>query len=201
MIAFSNLNAPPGHTHTHTHTPYKADMFSSMKKLTRLDISRTKYEFVVVLAHMSPRPVHSQFLHWQMQPQDSARKHWEFEIFKLYVLRARIEFLSVLKYMQISRCRYLYVVILLLPWIQIPTTPHSDLEAYDNPSLKELPSSIGNLKDLKKVFLANTAITHSPDSFPDSFGLLENIATLDLSGLGLTALPKPLCRSNLSIRG
>ena len=40
----------------HPPTSHKADMFSSMKKLTRLDISRTKYEFVVVPAHMSPQP-------------------------------------------------------------------------------------------------------------------------------------------------
>ena len=75
------------------HTPYKADMFSSMKKLTRLDISRTKYEFVVVPAHMSPRPVHDQFLHWQIQSEESARKHWELgTIGMYYVLRVGIEF-------------------------------------------------------------------------------------------------------------
>ena len=47
----------------HSPTPYKVDMFSSMSKLARLDISKTKYEFAVVPAHMSPRPVHAQYPH------------------------------------------------------------------------------------------------------------------------------------------
>ena len=78
----------------HPPTPYKADMFSSMKKLTRLDISQTRYEFVVVPAHMSPRPVHDQFLHWQIQSEESARKHWELGTIAMYVLRVTYKEIS-----------------------------------------------------------------------------------------------------------
>ena len=59
----------------HSPTPYKVDMFSSMSKLARLDLSKTKYEFAVVPAHMSPRPVHTQYFHWQMQSEGSSQKH------------------------------------------------------------------------------------------------------------------------------
>ena len=93
----------------HPPTSHKADMFSSMKKLTRLDISQTRYEFVVVPAHMSPRPVHDQFLHWQIQSEESARKHWELGTIEMYVLRVRIKFWSILTYKEIS-----YVVDILM---------------------------------------------------------------------------------------
>lgn len=63
------------------------------------------------------------------------------------------------------------------------------LEAYDNGGLEELPDSFSSLKKLKKLYLANTAITQ----FHPSFGSLQDLTNLDFSGMKLKQLPNSLC--------
>lgn len=69
----------------------------------------------------------------------------------------------------------------------------SDLDAFDNARVERLPESIGKLKQLRTLFIANNNISH----FSTPMVALEKLYTLDLSGLQLTTLPESICRSLL----
>ena len=69
----------------------------------------------------------------------------------------------------------------------------SDLDAFDNARVERLPESIGKLKQLRTLFIANSNISH----LSTPMVALEKLYTLDLSGLQLTTLPESICRSLL----
>ena len=65
------------------------------------------------------------------------------------------------------------------------------MDAYDNARVEQLPAHIGNLKELKTLFIANNKISR----FPASLANLTLLNKLDISGMQLTALPESICRS------